>query len=108
RSGVWVDARVSSVEPGEQRSGGAEKRHAHPRLKNAVPFSPATRSWIESGPVQRMRDDANELPGDVAGQPSIAVECDAVPDVRQDREVAGVECAAGICRTPQPAVEFLA
>ena len=107
RSGVWVHARVPGVKPGEQRSGSAQERHADTRLQNAVPFRHATHAWIESGSVQRMRDDANELPRNVAGQAGITVECDAIPHAREHREVADVERETGIGRTTQQAVELL-
>jgi hypothetical protein len=107
RSGVGVDAGVPSVEPREQRSGRAQERDTHPRLEDAVTFRHATHPWIEFGLVQRMRDDANELPRDVARQASITVECDAVPHGRQHREVADVDRETGIGRTTQQAVELL-
>ena len=54
-----------------------------------------------------MRDDADELPRDVAGPASIAVECDAVPHRRQHREVADVERETGIRRSTQQPIELL-
>ena len=90
RRRVRIDAGVARVQPREQRSGGARERDADPRLQDAVALGDAARSRIEGRAVQRMRDDADQLPRRIARQARVAVERDAVAHLRQDREIADV------------------
>ena len=79
RRGVRIHARVPRVQPREQRARRARERDAHARLQNAVAFGDAARPRVERRPVQRMGDDADQLPRGIAGQAGVAVERDAVP-----------------------------
>ena len=88
RGGVGVDAGVAGVGPREQRSGGAGHGHADARLQDAVALHHQLRLGIDDRPVQRMRDDADELARGLARQLRIRVERDAIPDRRQDLELA--------------------
>src|SRR5215208_6867735 len=53
-----------------------------------------------------MRDDANQLAGDVARQTRVAVERDAVAHLRQNREVADLHGEAGVGGATQQTVEL--
>src|SRR6185312_1797395 len=67
----------------------------------------ATHRGIERGAIQRMRDDANQLPGGISGQARVAVERDAVLHQRQDRRVANCHDKTGVRRAAEQTVEFL-
>jgi hypothetical protein len=48
-----------------------------------------------------MRSDADEMPGGVARQPRIGIECQTEPDGRQQRQVADLFDEAGILAAAQ-------
>ena len=54
-----------------------------------------------------MRDDADQLARDVARQARVAVERDAVPDLRQDVEIADRDDEARVGGAAQQAIELL-
>ena len=93
---VRVDAGVTRVQPREQRAGSARERDTDARLEDAVPLGDTATRRIERRPIQRMGDDANQLPGGVARQSRVAVERDAVTHLRQDRRVADAQDEAGV------------
>ena len=102
-----IDAGVARIEPREQRAGRARERDADARLQDAVAFGDAADRGIEGRPVERVRDDADQLARGVARQPRVAVERDAVAHLRQDRQVADVHGEAGVGGAAQQAVELL-
>jgi hypothetical protein len=61
RGRVRIDARVSGIQPREERAGGTRERDADARLENAVPLGDAPDRRIERRPIQRMRNDADQL-----------------------------------------------
>ena len=105
--GVGIDAGMARVQAGEQRPGRAGECHAHAGLQDAVAVGDPAEPRVERGAVQWMGNDADQLPRDVARQPRVAVERDAVPDGRQDRHVADVDDEAGVGGAAQQAVELL-
>ena len=107
RRRVGIDSGVSRVEPREERTTRARERDADARLQDAVPLGDAADCGIERGPIQRVRDDANQVAGGIPGQARVAVERDAIPHLRQDRRVADRHDEAGVGRAAQQAVEFL-
>src|SRR4029078_13363969 len=83
------------------------ERHADARLQDPVSRRDPADRWIERRPVQGMRDDADQLARRVAGRTGIAVEGDAVADLRQNGRVADGEDEAGVGGATQQAVELL-
>src|SRR5262245_33248774 len=104
---IRVDPRVSGVQPREQRPGGAAERDADARLQDAVAGSHPSALGVELRAVERMRDDTDQIPGRVARQPRVAVERDAVADLRQDAQLAHGDDEAGVGCAAQQAVELL-
>jgi len=72
---------VPRIQPREQRARRARKCDADARLQDAVPFGDAAQVRVEVGAIQRVRDDADQLPGRVQGKPGIAVQGDDETDV---------------------------
>ena len=107
RGRIRVHARVARIEAGEERTGRAHERDADARLQDAVAFSNAAGARIERGPAERVDDDADQLAGDPARQPGVAVERDAVLDVRQDRQIADRYGEARVGGATQEPVELL-
>ena len=106
RGGVRVHAGVAGVGPGEQRPGRARHRDADARLQNAVAFGDAPGGGVETGAIQRVRDDADEGLGDVTRQARVGVERDAVTHRRKNVQLADLLGEAGVrCASQQP-VEF--
>ena len=56
-----IDAGVARIEPREQRAGGARERDADARLQDAVALGDAADRRIEGRPIERVRDDADQL-----------------------------------------------
>jgi hypothetical protein len=104
---VRVDAGVSGIQPREERARGAHERHADPRLQDAVALRDPADRGIERGAIERMRDDADELSGHAPGQPRVAVERDAVPDLRQHGQIADDGGEARVGGAAQQPIELL-
>ena len=85
RGRVRIDAGVAGIGAREQRSGGAGHRHADARLQDAVAVGDAPQLRIDDRPVERMRDDADQLARGIARQLRVGVERDAVPARRPAR-----------------------
>src|SRR5678815_4168922 len=107
RRGVWIDARVPGEQPREERTCRARIRDADARLENAVAVGDPPGSGIERRPVERVRDDPEQLTCRVPRQPCVAVERDAVAHRRQDADVADIGVEAGFGGAAQQAVELL-
>ena len=107
RGRVRVHAGVPRIEPGKERTGRAHERDADARLQDPVALGDAAGCRIERGPAERVDDDADQLAGDAARQPGVAVERDAVLDVRQDRQVADRYREARVGGAAQEPVELL-
>src|SRR4029079_7804080 len=95
------------IQPREQRPGGAREGDADPRLQNAVAVGDAAHRRVEAWTIQRMRDDADQLPRRVTRQPGVGVEGDAVAYVGQDRSIAHRQHEAGVGGATEQPVEFL-
>src|SRR4029453_12707666 len=54
-----------------------------------------------------MNDDPNKLSGHAAWKPGIAIEGDAIPDLRQDRQISHRHGEAGISGATQQTIELL-
>ncbi len=84
---VWVNPGMPGIEPRKQRAGGAHEGDADARLQDAIAFGDTASLGTERGAVEGMNDDADQLSGHAAWQPCIAIEGDAVSDLRQDRQI---------------------
>ena len=107
RGRVGVDAGVAGIEAREQRPRRAREGDADPRLQDAVAVGDAPGLRIEGRAIERVRDDADQLPRRITRQARVAVERDAVAHLRQDRHVADMEPEAGVGGPAQQAVELL-
>ena len=107
RRRVGVDARVPRIEPREQRAGSAHERHADARLENAVSVGDAADARVERGAIERVSHHADQLTSHASRKPGIAVERDAVLDLRQDAQVADRHGKARIGGAAQQPVELL-
>src|SRR5512138_2964457 len=87
RRRIGIDAGMARIESREQRSGGAREGYAYARLENAVPRRDTTERRIEERAIERMRDHADQLARGVARKTGVAVQCDAVLYMRQNRAV---------------------
>jgi hypothetical protein len=76
-------------------------------LENAVAFGDATQRRVEGRSIEGVRDDADQLLGDVARQARVAVERDAVADLLQHGQVADGDDKAGIGGSAQQTIELL-
>ena len=85
---VGIDPGMPGIQPRKQRAGGAHESDADARLQDAVAFGDTASLGIERRAVEGMNDDADQLAGHTARKPCIAVESDAVPDLRQDGQIA--------------------
>src|SRR4029450_5092689 len=83
RGRVRVDSRMSGIQPSEERPGCARERDADPWLEGAGSLCDAPQLGVEGRSIEWMRDDADQLPGDVARQARVAVERDAVAHMLQ-------------------------
>ncbi len=104
---VRVDARVTGEDAREERAGGARGRDADARLQDRVALGDAAAGRVEMRPIQRVRDDADELLGGVARQARVGVERDAVAHAGQDREVPDLDVEARVPRPSQEPIELL-
>src|SRR4051812_18411918 len=107
RGRVRVHPGVARIEPREQRAGGAGEGDADPRLQDPIALSDTSDGWVVRRPVQGMADDADEDARRVTRQPGVAVERDAIPDLRQNRPVADRQDETGIGRAAEEPVELL-
>ena len=82
--GVRVDAGVPGEDAREARARGARGRDADARLQDPVALGDAAAARVEAGPVERVRDDADELLRAVAREARVRVERDAVAHARED------------------------
>ncbi len=105
--GVRVHAGMAGVRPREQRSGRAGHRDADSRLQNPVAFHDAADARVEARAIQRMRDDADELLGDIARQAGVRVERDAIAHRRENVQFADLYAEARVEGAPEQPVEFL-
>ena len=97
---------MARIEARKQRVAGARERDADARLQDAVSVGDATDRLVERRPVQRMGDDANQLPRGITRQPRIAVERDAVAHLRQYRAVADAQDEARVGGAAKQTVEL--
>ena len=107
RGRIWIDAGMPGIQPREQRAGCTREGDADARLEDAVPFSDTPDRRIVGRPIQRMRNDANQLTSDVAWQSRVAVERDAVPNLRQNRCVANGQHEARVGSATKQPIELL-
>ena len=85
--GIRIDPRVPGIQSRKQRAGGAHERHADPWLQDAVALGDTACAGIEGGAVEGMNDDPDELSGHAARKSSIAIQGEAVLDLRQDAQI---------------------
>ena len=98
---------MTGIQSSKERSCGAGERDTNPWLEDAVAFGDAANRRVEGRTIEWMRDDPDQLLGDVARQAGVAVERDAVAHLLQHGRVADGGDKAGIGRSPQQAVELL-
>ena len=104
---VGIDAGVTRIEPGEQRTRRARECDADARLQNAVAIDHQTGLRIDQWAVQRMRGDADQRARGIARQRRVAVERDAVAHRRQDGRVPDVHDEARVLGAAQQAIELV-
>ena len=76
-------------------------------MQNAVPLGDASQAGVEVRAIERVRDDADQFFGGVARQAGVAIQGEAIPDARQDAQVADLDPEAGVGRAAQQPVELL-
>ena len=83
--GVGIDADVPGEHPRERRPVGAGDADTDARLQHPVAFRDAPSRGVESRPVERVRQRADQPPRRLQRQLRVGVERDHVADRRQDR-----------------------
>ena len=104
---VGVDAGVPAVGAREQRSRSARHGHADARLQDAVALDHAAERDVVARAMQRVLDHTHQLAGGVPRQTGVAIEHDAVLDLRQHAGVTDARREARIGGPPEQSIELL-
>ncbi len=107
RRGVGVHGGLAGEDAREAGAGRAGRGDADPGLEDPVAFGHPAAGRVEAGPVERMGDDPDQLPGGVPGEPGVGVEGDAVAHAGEDRELADLHREARVGRAAQEPVQLL-
>ena len=65
RGGVGIDPGMAGIQAREERPRRARIGHADAGLKDAVPVGDTANARIDAGPIERMRNDTDQLAGRV-------------------------------------------
>ncbi|MNS55652.1 hypothetical protein D3C72_884900 [compost metagenome] len=109
RGGIGIDAAWRGKDPLEQRPFPTHRqRRRHPRLEDRIATSDPLQRGVEPGPVQRMRDLADQPQCGVSRQARVRVQRNDIADVRRYvRRYAAHRHMARVGGTPQQAVQLV-